>query len=364
MVTAWLVGLGLGLVLAIPPGPIAIAILRQALAGQARAGVAMALGAAAMDSVSACIAGWASSALVVSLQSTIRDHTWGLLAVQGGGIVVLVGCGLRYLRTPARGRCPGPPGSPGPHPQRRLPHAAGGAARARRADQSHLPPHLTLSHERRAGPGLGGHRCGGARRVCPRLWHRQRALVHLAPQGIDAAASATLPPGPAQAVARGGRGHAPVRRDPNVSPGDGNPLDAPSRMVVAACRVVRASSCRHGLGPSAAVPTGVARGVRWGHRLLAGGRPHAPSSQMRCWGPMGGVRRGRRRVAWFMPALPTAAPSPGAAVGHTTNGCTRAAERGAWALGGAPMPGGGALRARVRTSSGASNPVRGGVSRR
>jgi putative LysE/RhtB family amino acid efflux pump len=102
MVTAWLVGLGLGLVLAIPPGPIAIAILRQALAGQARAGVAMALGAAAMDSVSACIAGWASSALVVSLQSTIRDHTWGLLAVQGGGIVVLVGCGLRYLRTPAR----------------------------------------------------------------------------------------------------------------------------------------------------------------------------------------------------------------------------------------------------------------------
>ena len=102
MVTAWLVGLGLGLVLAIPPGPIAIAILRQALAGQTRAGVAMALGAAAMDSVSACIAGWASSALVVSLQRTIRDHTWGLLAVQGGGIVVLVGCGLRYLRTPAR----------------------------------------------------------------------------------------------------------------------------------------------------------------------------------------------------------------------------------------------------------------------
>jgi len=102
MVTAWLVGLGLGLVLAIPPGPIAIAILRQALAGQTRAGVAMALGAAAMDSVSACIAGWASSALVESLPGTMRDHAWGLLAVQSGCIVVLVGCGLRYLRTPAR----------------------------------------------------------------------------------------------------------------------------------------------------------------------------------------------------------------------------------------------------------------------
>ena len=102
MMTALLVGLVLGCVLAIPPGPIAIALLRQALAGQVRAGVAMALGAAAMDSVSACIAGWASSALVESLPGTMRDHAWGLLAVQGGCIVVLVGCGLRYLRTPAR----------------------------------------------------------------------------------------------------------------------------------------------------------------------------------------------------------------------------------------------------------------------
>jgi threonine/homoserine/homoserine lactone efflux protein len=76
MVTALLVGLMLGWVLAIPPGPMAIAILRQALAGQARAGVAIALGASAMDSVSAGIAGWASSALVASFQSTMREHAW------------------------------------------------------------------------------------------------------------------------------------------------------------------------------------------------------------------------------------------------------------------------------------------------
>jgi len=102
MVTALLVGLMLGWVLAIPPGPIAIAILRQALAGQARAGVAIALGASVMDILSVGLAGWASSALVASLQSTLREHAWGLLAMQGGGIVVLVGCGLRYLWTPAR----------------------------------------------------------------------------------------------------------------------------------------------------------------------------------------------------------------------------------------------------------------------
>jgi threonine/homoserine/homoserine lactone efflux protein len=102
MVTALLVGLVLGFVLAMPPGPIAIAILRQALAGQAREGVAMALGASAMDIVYAFIAGWASSALFESLQGTVRAHAWGLLALQGGCIVVLVVCGLRYLRTPSR----------------------------------------------------------------------------------------------------------------------------------------------------------------------------------------------------------------------------------------------------------------------
>jgi threonine/homoserine/homoserine lactone efflux protein len=102
MVTALLVGLVVGFVLAMPPGPVAIAILRQALAGQAREGVAMALGAAAMDIVYAFLAGWASSALVESLQGAVSDHTWGLLAFQGACIVVLVVCGLRYLRTPVR----------------------------------------------------------------------------------------------------------------------------------------------------------------------------------------------------------------------------------------------------------------------
>ena len=169
--------------------------------------------------------------------------------------------------------------------------------------------------------------------------------------GGDVARSGTLPVPPGDLVTCGahagpGRCARPALRRAAHS--------AASRLVVQA----------QDHGPSAAVPAGVVRGSHWGPSLLTCGRPHAPSSQMRCWGPMVGVRRGRRRVAWFMLALPTATPSPGAAVGHTTNGCARAAERGAWALRGAPTPGGCALRARVRTSSGASNPVRGGVSRR
>ena len=41
MVTALLVGLVVGFVLAMPPGPIAMACVQQGLAGQAREGVAL-----------------------------------------------------------------------------------------------------------------------------------------------------------------------------------------------------------------------------------------------------------------------------------------------------------------------------------
>jgi threonine/homoserine/homoserine lactone efflux protein len=71
MVTALLVGLVAGFVMVMPPGPIAMACMRQALAGQAREGVALVLGVAAMDSGSALLAAFASSALFRAL--------WGML---------------------------------------------------------------------------------------------------------------------------------------------------------------------------------------------------------------------------------------------------------------------------------------------
>ena len=98
MVTSLLVGLVVGFVLAIPPGPIAIACLRQALAGQARAGVALALAASAMDIGFALLAACASSALFGALRGRVLDNAWFLLAFQGGCIVVLVVLGLRYCR--------------------------------------------------------------------------------------------------------------------------------------------------------------------------------------------------------------------------------------------------------------------------
>ena len=103
MVTALLVGLVVGFVLAIPPGPIAMACVQQGLAGQAREGLALVLGASAMDIVYALLAAFASSALVEALWGLVLHHAWALLAFQGGCIVVLVVLGLRYCRSTTPG---------------------------------------------------------------------------------------------------------------------------------------------------------------------------------------------------------------------------------------------------------------------
>ena len=103
MMTALLVGLVVGFVLAIPPGPIAMACIHQALAGQAREGVALVLGASAMDIVYALLAAFASSALVGALWGMVLHHAWALLAFQGGCIVVLVVLGLRSCRSTTHG---------------------------------------------------------------------------------------------------------------------------------------------------------------------------------------------------------------------------------------------------------------------
>src|SRR4029453_6753692 len=98
MVPALLVGLVVGFVLAIPPGPIAIACLSQALAGEARGGVGLALRAPAVGIGFALLAAFASSALVGALRGLVTDNAWYLLAFQGGCIVALVVLGLHYCR--------------------------------------------------------------------------------------------------------------------------------------------------------------------------------------------------------------------------------------------------------------------------
>jgi putative LysE/RhtB family amino acid efflux pump len=103
MVTALLVGLVVGFVMVMPPGPIAMACMRQALAGHTKEGLALGLGAAVMDSGYALLAAFASSALVEALWDMMMHHAWALLAFQGGCIVVLVVVGLHYCRSSRQG---------------------------------------------------------------------------------------------------------------------------------------------------------------------------------------------------------------------------------------------------------------------
>lgn len=103
MVTALLVGLVVGFVMVMPPGPIAMACMRQALTGHAREGVALVLGVAAMDSGYALLAAWASSTLFGALRDRLMHPAWALLAFQAGCIMVLVWFGLYYCRSSRHG---------------------------------------------------------------------------------------------------------------------------------------------------------------------------------------------------------------------------------------------------------------------
>ena len=97
MILAFLSGLVAAYVLSIPPGPIAVAVIKQALDGHARSGLQIGLGASTMDTFYSLIAIFASTAIVGSLRTTIADHPWLLFAFQVAAVATLVVLGFRYL---------------------------------------------------------------------------------------------------------------------------------------------------------------------------------------------------------------------------------------------------------------------------
>lgn len=98
MLLAFVVGISVGFVLSMPPGPIAVAVMRQAFDGRPKAGVAIGLGAASMDILYSLIAIFASSAIVVSLKDVITGNLWLLLLLQTAAVVTLIILGFRYLK--------------------------------------------------------------------------------------------------------------------------------------------------------------------------------------------------------------------------------------------------------------------------
>lgn len=94
-----MLGVLLGFVLALPPGPVAVTVIASALRGGVRHGLWAAAGASVADGVIALGVLFASSALVVLVRSTLDHHP--LIALVGEIVVVamLVTYAIRLARS-------------------------------------------------------------------------------------------------------------------------------------------------------------------------------------------------------------------------------------------------------------------------
>jgi threonine/homoserine/homoserine lactone efflux protein len=97
MLGALLVGLVVGFYLSIPPGPIAIAVMRQALEGHPRSGLQLGLGASTMDTLYSLSALFAFSAVILPLQNACTGTPWVMILFQGACIATLIVPGTRYF---------------------------------------------------------------------------------------------------------------------------------------------------------------------------------------------------------------------------------------------------------------------------
>lgn len=101
MIVALIVGVTAGMILSIPPGPIAVAVIKQAVEGKYRRGLIMAVGASLMDVPYTLIAAFASSAIVghVDLETVSNGYPWAVIVFQVICVIVLLVMGIRYFRT-------------------------------------------------------------------------------------------------------------------------------------------------------------------------------------------------------------------------------------------------------------------------
>jgi len=82
MIIALLLGIAVGYILAIPPGPIGMASVRMGLRDGWRPSIRLALGAGLLDLIYCALAMWASSAVVGLLTSLKGSTSWVTIALQ------------------------------------------------------------------------------------------------------------------------------------------------------------------------------------------------------------------------------------------------------------------------------------------
>lgn len=98
MLTSFFVGLITGVLLCLPPGPLAVEVIKQGLNGQRSAGLQITVAAAIMDCLYALIAAFAASTVVAAVADLLTMHQWIVLGFQVLCVLGLVGLGIHYLR--------------------------------------------------------------------------------------------------------------------------------------------------------------------------------------------------------------------------------------------------------------------------
>jgi len=98
-VLALLLGVAIGFVLAVPPGPVAVSVMASALRGRWRLGLAAAAGASVADGIIAVVVLFASSALVWLLRQLVLHHPTIALVGEITIIAALVTYAIRLGRS-------------------------------------------------------------------------------------------------------------------------------------------------------------------------------------------------------------------------------------------------------------------------
>lgn len=106
MVLALLIGLVVGIVLAIPPGPIGLASVRMAIRDGWVASVKLAIGAGVFDALYGALAMVATAAAVQGLSSLQESTPWATLGMQVLIIAVMITFGIHQIRVASREQQP------------------------------------------------------------------------------------------------------------------------------------------------------------------------------------------------------------------------------------------------------------------
>jgi threonine/homoserine/homoserine lactone efflux protein len=103
MITALLSGIIVGFILAIPPGPIAVAVMKSGLKDTFRKGIGIGFGAALMDILYCLVLMLATSSIVDETTSLMNNNQLLVLFFQIACVAIMIGYGilnLRVKRTP------------------------------------------------------------------------------------------------------------------------------------------------------------------------------------------------------------------------------------------------------------------------